>query len=70
GIPRQGYDLVDAEGSKIGVVTSGTQSPSLNQGIGMGYLKKEFTQPGSEIYVDIRGRKLKAEVVKLPFYQG
>lgn len=70
GIPRQGYDLVDAEGSKIGVVTSGTQSPSLNQGIGMGYLKKEFTQPGSEIYVDIRGRRLKAEVVKLPFYQG
>ena len=70
GIPRQGYDLVDADGGRIGVVTSGTQSPSLNQGIGMGYLKKEYTQPGSEIYVDIRGRRLKAEVVKLPFYQG
>ncbi len=70
GIPRHGYDLVDAEGSKIGIVTSGTQSPSLNQGIGMGYLKKEYTKPGSEIYVDIRGRRLKAEVVKLPFYQG
>ena len=69
GIPRQGYDLVDSEGGKIGVVTSGTQSPSLNQGIGMGYLKKEYTQPGSEIYVEIRGRRLKAEVVKLPFYQ-
>lgn len=70
GIPRQGYELVDAEGNKIGVVTSGTQSPSLSQGIGLGYVKKEFSGPGSEIFVDIRGRKLKAEVVKLPFYQG
>lgn len=70
GIPRQGYELTDAEGNKIGVVTSGTMSPSLSQGIGMGYLKKEFSQPGAEVYVDVRGRKLKAEVVKLPFYQG
>jgi aminomethyltransferase len=70
GIPRQGYELVDADGNTIGKVTSGTQSPSLGYGIGMGYLKKEWSQPGSEIWVDVRGRKLKAEVVKLPFYQG
>ncbi|EMR02092.1 glycine cleavage system aminomethyltransferase GcvT [Cesiribacter andamanensis] len=70
GIPRQGYELVDAEGNPIGKVTSGTQSPSLGYGIGMGYVKKEWSQPGSEIWVDVRGRRLKAEVVKLPFYQG
>ncbi|AHM61878.1 glycine cleavage system aminomethyltransferase T [Flammeovirgaceae bacterium 311] len=70
GIPRQGYELVDADGNKIGVVTSGTMSPSLSQGIGMGYLKKEYSQPGTEIFVDIRGRRIKAEVVKLPFYQN
>ena len=70
GIPRQGYELEDAEGNKIGTVTSGTQSPSLGYGIGMGYPKKEFTAPGTEIFVSVRNRKLKAEVVKLPFYQA
>lgn len=70
GIPRQGYVLEDAEGNTIGEVTSGTMSPSLNQGIGMGYLLKEFSAPGTEIYVAVRNRKLKAEVVKLPFYKA
>jgi aminomethyltransferase len=69
GIPRKGYELVDAEGNNIGIVTSGTQSPSLGYGIGMGYIQKEFTTPGTEIFVSVRNRQLKAEVVKLPFYQ-
>ena len=67
GIPRQGYDLVDAEGSKIGEVTSGTMAPSLNLGIGMGYVNKEFSFPESEIFVSIRNKTLKAKVVKPPF---
>ncbi len=70
GIPRQGYAIEDAEGNAIGQVTSGTQSPSLNQGIGMGYIQKEFTAPGTEVYIAVRNRKLKAEVVKLPFYKA
>ena len=69
GIPRHGYEIVDEQDRPIGKVTSGTMSPSLNQGIGMGYLQKEFTQPGTEIYIAVRNRKLKAEVVKLPFYK-
>ena len=70
GIPRQGYEIVDAQDQPIGKVTSGTMSPSLNKGIGMGYLQKEFTLPGTEIYIAVRNRKLKAEVVKLPFYKS
>jgi aminomethyltransferase len=67
GIPRHGYDLVDAEGNKIGVVTSGTMSPVRKIGIGMGYVQTSHAALGSEIYVDLRGRKLKAQVVKPPF---
>jgi aminomethyltransferase len=67
GIPRHGYPLVDAEGQTIGEVTSGTMSPIRKIGIGMGYVKKAFAAVGSEIYVDVRGRKLKAVVVKPPF---
>jgi aminomethyltransferase len=67
GIPRHGYDLVDAEGNKIGVVTSGTMSPVRKIGIGMGYVQTAHAALGSEIYVDLRGRKLKAQVVKPPF---
>ena len=70
GIPRQGYAIEDAEGNPIGHVTSGTMSPSLNKGIGMGYIQKGFTKPGTEIYVAVRNRKLKAEVVKVPFYKA
>lgn len=69
GIPRSGYKIENASGNAIGKVTSGTMSPSLNHGIGLGYLQKEYTQPGTEIYVIIRNRRLKAEVAKLPFYK-
>ncbi len=67
GIPRQGYDLVNESGNKIGEVTSGTMSPSLNKGIGMGYVPKDYSLPKSEIFVHVRGKSLKARVVKLPF---
>jgi len=69
GIPRKGYTLHNAVGKKIGIVTSGTQSPSLNKPIGMGYVETAYTQIGTEIYVEIRGKQLKAKVVKTPFYQ-
>lgn len=67
GIPRHGYELVNAEGEKIGVVTSGTMSPVRKIGIGMGYVKPEYSKLGTEIYIDMRGRKLKASVVRPPF---
>lgn len=67
GIPRHGYELVTAEGDKIGIVTSGTMSPTRKIGIGMGYVKPEYSKVGTEICIDMRGRKLKAVVVKLPF---
>ncbi len=67
GIPRHGYSLTDVEGNVIGNVTSGTMSPTRKIGIGMGYVKTEFSKPGTEICLDNRGRKLKAVVVKPPF---
>ena len=67
GIPRQHYALMNAEGEQIGEVTSGTMSPVIKQGIGMGYVKPEYSKAGTEIYLDNRGRKLKAEVVRPPF---
>ena len=67
GIPRHGYDIADAEGNKIGVVTSGTMSPCLKIGIGMGYVKPEFSKVGNNVYIKVREKLLKAEVVKLPF---
>ena len=66
GIPRHDYDIEDADGNKIGRVTSGTMSPTLSQGIGLGYVQTEFASPGSEIYIAVRNWKLKAEVNKLP----
>jgi aminomethyltransferase len=69
GIPRHDYEIVDAEGNKIGRVTSGTQSPSLQKAIGMGYVAKEFAKEGSEIYISIRNNKVKAKIVKFPFYK-
>lgn len=69
GIPRHGYILCDADGNEIGVVTSGTQSPTLQKAIGMGYLQTAFATPGSDIYVMIRDKKIKATVVKTPFIQ-
>ena len=67
GIPRHDYLIVDAEGKEIGIVTSGTMSPSLNKGIGMGYVPKELSKPDSEIYIQVRKKQLKAKVVKMPF---
>ncbi|HAZ04308.1 MAG: glycine cleavage system protein T [Bacteroidetes bacterium GWF2_42_66] len=67
GIPRHGYELCEVSGNPIGVVTSGTMSPVLNKGIGMGYITKEYSAFGTEIYVKIREKLVKAEVVKLPF---
>jgi aminomethyltransferase len=70
GIPRHGYDIVDAEGNKIGNVTSGTMSPMLKKGIGMGYVPYELRKAGTPIHIKIRNKILKAQVVKLPFYKG
>jgi aminomethyltransferase len=67
GIPRQYYEILDSEGATIGAVTSGTQSPTLNKAIGMGYVKTEFSKEGTEIFIYIRDKKLKAVVVKMPF---
>lgn len=67
GIARHDYEIQDEEGNTIGRVTSGTQSPSLNKSIGLGYLKKEFSKEGSIIYINIRNKALKAITVKPPF---
>ena len=69
GIPRKAYEIFDSEGNKIGVVTSGTMSPVLKKGIGMGYLNKGFTKLDTEIFIKVRKKMLKAKVVKLPFYK-
>jgi len=67
GIPRHGYKIQNAAGEEIGYVTSGTQAPSLNKAIGMAYVRKDFSQEGSDVFVIIRDRAVKAQVVKLPF---
>ena len=69
GVPRKDYEIVDAEGKAIGIVTSGTMGPSVKKGIGMGYVSSEFSKVGSEIYIKVRKRSLKAQVVKMPFYK-
>lgn len=69
GIPRHDYAIVDADGNNIGRVTSGTQSPSLQKAIGLGYVRNEFAKEGSEIFISIRDNKVKAKVVKPPFYK-
>ncbi len=69
GIPRQHYNILDQEGMIIGEVTSGTMSPSLKKPIGLGYVKTEWSKIGTIIYIEIRGKALKAEIVKLPFYK-
>jgi len=60
--------MVDAHGVEIGVVTSGTMSPSLNEAIGLAYVPTAMASPGSSVWVEVRGKALKAEVVSLPFY--
>ena len=67
GIPRHGYEIVDANDQPIGGVTSGTMSPVLKKGIGMGYVKPENTKVGTELFIKVRGRNLKAVIVKTPF---
>lgn len=67
GIPRQGYEIMHEEEGVIGYVTSGTMSPMLKRGIGMGYVKPEYAKPDSEILIKVRNRNLKARVVKSPF---
>ncbi len=67
GIPRQHYEIAAPDGRIIGEVTSGTMAPSLKKGIGMGYVEKEFSKVGTEIAIIVRGKLLKAEIVKLPF---
>lgn len=69
-IPRHDYKIVDKEGIQIGKVTSGTMSPSLNKGIGMGYVSTEISAIDSEIFIQIRDKNIPAKVVKLPFYKG
>ncbi len=70
GVPRHGYPIVDADGNVVGEVTSGTMAPSLNEAIGMAYVPTASAAPGSTVFVEIRGKALKAEVVSLPFYKA
>ena len=70
GIPRQGYDILNENGIKIGEVTSGTMSPSLSKGIGLGYVKVDFKNIGTQINIQIRKKLVPATIVKLPFYKG
>ena len=70
GIPRHDYPIVNADGNTIGKVSSGTQAPSLQKAIGLGYVKTEFAELGTEIYISIRNTPVKAKVVKYPFYKA
>lgn len=70
GIPRHDYPIVDIDGNEIGMVTSGTMSPSLGIGIGLGYVTLDHSKLDSEIFIQIRKKALAAKVVKLPFYKG
>lgn len=70
GIPRQHYELVNSDGETIGEVTSGSMSPMMKQGIGMAYLVKGYWKEGTEIFIKIRNKILRAHVVKLPIYKG
>lgn len=69
GIPRHDYEICDAQGNIVGIVTSGTQSPSLGIAIGMGYVPTALATPDSEIFIRIRNKDIKAKVVKMPFYK-
>lgn len=70
GIPRNGYEIFDMDNHLVGKVTSGTQSPSLQNAIGMGYVKTSHARSGSEISISVRNKLLKAKVVDLPFFKG
>jgi aminomethyltransferase len=70
GIPRQHYEVVNAQGEIVGEVTSGTMSPMMKQGIGMAYLNKGYWKTGTEIFIRIRNKDLKAQIVELPIYKN
>ena len=70
GVPRQGYDIVNESRKVIGNVTSGTMSPCLQKGIGMGYVPRELSKTGSKIYIQVRKKAIPATIVKLPFFKG
>lgn len=70
GIPRHDYEIVDENDSTIGVVTSGTMSPSLGKGIGLGYVPTSYSEIGTTIFIQIRKNAVPATVVRLPFYKG
>ncbi len=70
GIPRHDYPIADANGNVIGIVTSGTQSPTLNKAIGMGYVPTALAKADSEIFIMIRDKAIKAKVVKIPFLKA
>ena len=69
GIPRHGYPIVDGTGQNIGTVTSGTMSPSLNKGIGLGYVATNLAVTGNKIHIQIRKKTIAATIIKLPFYK-
>ncbi len=70
GVPRHGYDIVDENGKIIGIITSGTMSPSLDKGIGLGYIPTEIAKTKEKIFIQIRNKAIPATQVKLPFYKG
>lgn len=70
GIPRHEYEVVNENGENIGVVTSGTMSPMLKKGIGMAYIAVDYKKVGTEIFIKVRKKNLKAKIVKLPFYKA
>ncbi|MFT5336926.1 MAG: aminomethyltransferase [Sphingobacteriales bacterium] len=70
GIARQDYPILDVNDNQIGVVTSGTMSPCLQKGIGLGYVSTDFAGTGSDIFIGIRKKKVAAKVASLPFYKG
>ena len=74
GIPRPGLRILSClsgenTSSPIGTVTSGTYSPTVDRGIGMGYVERKYSEVGTQIVIDVRGRLVEAEIVKLPFYK-
>ena len=70
GIPRKDYPVFNKEKQEMGRITSGTMSPSLQKGIGMAYVKAPEASPGNEVYVQVRNKLLKAQIVKLPFLKN
>lgn len=70
GIPRNGYDIINGDGISIGNVTSGTMSPSLQKGIGMGYVPRMYAKVGTQIQIQVRKKGIPATIIKLPFYKG